>query len=805
MRAIARKSIKFSLIFLALMLVILLTAPFFMDVNDYKPQLIKAVEDATGRKLQIGDIQASLFPWVGVSLGDIRLSNREGFSERDFLVAKNLHIKVALLPLLSKQIEIKHFELSGPVLFLEKNADGETNWADLLPAESAPAGSITAKGPTKPSATVKKEVPEASSALLAFQAESIRLKDGVLIWADAQDGNEVSLTELQLEVGDVHLDRPVEVNLSGKLGGDGFALDARLGPVGDLSKLDVLALPVQGHLEAGHISLGQFKAYASAWPAMLGEIDNAYLGIDVQLEQRPDGIRLSEGDIHLQGLQRLSAAWKLDMPKVNRINLSHMRIKLDEQSLLEAQGNIQDLNREPAYHLRINSSRIRRQWLAGILPDIDAMYATHPGAWKDIKFAALVSGDTGHMDIRDLQLILNGELVQMSGSVSFDKPQNLRLRIAARELHLDPWLPQPAQQQGPVNPAVADTPRQGARIGSAGKTHGPKNQASEKKGADRIQPAAGKPSRNNEPDLRFLKPWRVSSQIQVDHAHLRGLDMRHMRLNLNGANGRFVFDPLRFELSGGQVREHATLNVGAYPVRWTESLRITGVRIGPVLKALTDTDILDGTLQMDTKLRAKGLSSATAIKNLNGRGNVMLRNGKIKGFNIAAILRKLTNPAAGSGPKETDFAQMSGSFAVKRGIARNDDLFMASPLLRVTGQGEVDLVKKQLDYHIKPKLVGSMQGQGGDTLTVRKGLSVPLHIRGPLNAPRVRPEIDASTIVENIGGIAGSGTGGIAERIQGVLGGKSSPDTAPPPADQQVPQAPEQRIRKAIEGMIPGL
>jgi len=785
MRAIARKSLKFSLILLALLVVVLLAAPFFIDINDYRPRLIQAAEDATGRKVQIGAIHASLFPWVGVSLDDISLANREGFSARDFLTAESVHIKLALLPLFSKRIEIKHFELNRPVLFLERNAAGETNWGDLLPAEAAPAG----KKIVSPPAEAAKQPAAAMSAPFAFQAESVRLRDGTLIWSDAEHGNEISLTRLQLEVDDVHLDRPVAVRLAGELGGDTFALDARVGPIGELSRLDVLALPVQGHLQAGHVSMAQFKAYASAWPAALGEIDDAYMGIDVQLEQRPDGIRLAEGEVHLQAMQRFSAAWKMDMPKPDHVNIRHMTVSVDEQDILAVQGDIRHLDREPAYHLRINSNSISRQWLTGVAPDIGAMYAAHPAPWENIRFAALVSGDAGHMDIRDLQLLLNGELVQVSGSIGLAGTNSLRLRVAAKKLHMDPWLPQPVQRP------PAGAPRQGARIGATGQA--PASTGGSKKGPARIQPAAADV---REPDLRFLKAWRVSTQFQADHIYMRGLDMQHMRLSLNGANGRFVVDPLRFALAGGQVREQASLNAAAYPARWTESVHVTNVRVGPVLKTLADTDILDGILQMDTKLKARGLLPDTALKNLSGRGNIMLRNGRIRGFNIAATLRKLSNPLAASGPRQTDFAQLSGSFVIKRGIARNDDLFVASPLLRVTGRGEVDLVKKQLDYHVKPTLTASLPGVGGGRITVRKGFSVPLHIRGPLNAPRISPEISASTIIENIGGVAGSAVEGAGKGVQGVLGGGEKPA-----GDQQAPASQEPPVQKILKGLIPGL
>jgi len=129
-----KRTVKYSLSLLAFLLVLLSLAPFFLNVEDYKQQIEQQVEDATGRHLKIGSLKASLFPWVGVSLHDVVLANRMGFGSEDFLKVKDLDVQVALLPLLSKRLEIKQFTLNAPEISLQRNARGETNWQDLLPS-----------------------------------------------------------------------------------------------------------------------------------------------------------------------------------------------------------------------------------------------------------------------------------------------------------------------------------------------------------------------------------------------------------------------------------------------------------------------------------------------------------------------------------------------------------------------------------------------------------------------------------------------------------------------------------------------
>jgi AsmA protein len=81
------------------------------------------------------------------------------------------------------------------------------------------------------------------------------------------------------------------------------------------------------------------------------------------------------------------------------------------------------------------------------------------------------------------------------------------------------------------------------------------------------------------------------------------------------------------------------------------------------------------------------------------------------------------------------------------GIIRNNDLFMKSPLIRLRGEGEVNLPTYQIAYKLKPEIVGTLKGQGGKDDAA--GVTVPLKISGNLNAPLY--SIDAkAALMENL-------------------------------------------------------
>jgi len=770
-----KKVVKYSLSVLAVVVGLLLLAPFFLNIEDYKQQIEQQVEDATGRSLKIGGLQASLFPWIGVTLDDVVLANRQGFSDRDFLRVKHLNVQVALLPLLSKELEITRFKLKSPEIFMERNAKGEGNWEDLLPVSSE---SMTAVEGIKQDTAVKSQRDDEKSglALAAFSAESLQLHDGTLIWQDAQSGVRMALTDVQVELDDVQLQHPVHAKLSARLNNDKIVMDAQFGPVGDLALLDVNKLPIQLSLKSDAIRLKPFAAWIGALPEKLGDINQASVMLNAQLEQRPDGTRLLVGEGALLAAMNVALDWKVEMPNANALRLNHVAIAINNKALFVIKGDVKHLRKKPRYTLRIQGETIQRTWLAGLLPELNQMYAAHPSPWKTLKVGASLAGTVDRVDLRDMQVLLDGEIVQLSGSVGFAKAPNIRLRLAAKTLHLDPWLPQPIDASMNSSKGVLPVKSASAAI---------------------------------EPDLRFLKAWRVSMQLQVEKLVMRGLELRHLRGMLKGERGIFKLAPLGFNLAGGQVRETASLNINRYPVTWTESIHISDLKLKPVLQALAGTDLLDGTMQLDTNLKATGLLPKAAMASLHGTGQLLLQNGRVKGFDIAGGLRNLSSLGmqTSSGAEYTDFAQLQASFKIRKGIATNKDLFMASPLFRLTGKGIVNLPASSLDFHVRPKLVGSLVGQG-DTLTVRKGLSVPLHIYGPFSSPKIKPELDAKSVLENAGGLMGSGAsgvGGMLGGLGGLLGAEKAQPSKSKPAEikpNSPPMTPEQKIQKSIQGVL---
>jgi len=209
---------------LVMLVAAIVLIPLLMDVNRYKPQIEAKVQDATGRTFKIGgDIELSVFPWVGLSLSDLTLGSPTGFKEPDMIKVGDFEARVKLIPLLSSNVEIKRVILQAPDIVLVKNKNGQTNW-DFNPPASQPKNAAPA---AKDAATG-----ESGFALNSLTAEEIAIRDGRLTLIDHSSGKRQEVAEINLALSDVSLERPVALVFSTRVNGQPLKIEGTAGPLG---------------------------------------------------------------------------------------------------------------------------------------------------------------------------------------------------------------------------------------------------------------------------------------------------------------------------------------------------------------------------------------------------------------------------------------------------------------------------------------------------------------------------------------------------------------------------------------------
>ncbi|MEI6333268.1 MAG: AsmA family protein [Methylococcaceae bacterium] len=190
-----------------LLVITIFTLPFFVDPNNFKPEIAAAVKDKTGRELTVtGELKLSIFPWLGITSGPMVLGNASGFQEHPFASLEESDIKVKLLPLLAKKIEISRIVVKGLVLNLAKNPQGTSNWADLTTSDTTKA---------MPSATASNNDKQDESNVLAVSAiGGIAVETATINWDDQRSGKHLLIKDVNLNADKFSYDQPVAVDVS---------------------------------------------------------------------------------------------------------------------------------------------------------------------------------------------------------------------------------------------------------------------------------------------------------------------------------------------------------------------------------------------------------------------------------------------------------------------------------------------------------------------------------------------------------------------------------------------------------------
>ncbi|MCH7692657.1 MAG: AsmA family protein [Proteobacteria bacterium] len=205
-----------------LLVVAVVAAPRLIDWNGYKPEIAQAVKEATGRTLVIGgDIELSIFPGISFRLSDVSLSNAEGAAEARMFTLESVRGKLALLPLISREVVVEELVIRAPVLHLSVDENGLPNWV-FAGAAPAPAEAET-------------QTPgDGGLPISGLRLGDVRLEDGLVTFRDARTGQEVVAKAITLKAALEDLSAPFTLDGSLTLNGEPVTLKVSLDSPGSL-------------------------------------------------------------------------------------------------------------------------------------------------------------------------------------------------------------------------------------------------------------------------------------------------------------------------------------------------------------------------------------------------------------------------------------------------------------------------------------------------------------------------------------------------------------------------------------------
>lgn len=208
---------KFILWTVGIFVILLLSAiiiPFLIPSSVYKAAIEDQLTNRFGRQVTIaGDVSVSPLPVLKVHTEQVEIENPDGFTAEHFAQMESLYVRIKLLPLLSKRVEISAFELVNPTISLEKQESGEVNW--LLGSSdsniSADQGSFKRDG----------RYSDLNASIGKFS-----ISEGLVTFEDRQKNKSHKLTDVNLTMSVPSLSSPISAR--GDMIVNGIAVDAEI-------------------------------------------------------------------------------------------------------------------------------------------------------------------------------------------------------------------------------------------------------------------------------------------------------------------------------------------------------------------------------------------------------------------------------------------------------------------------------------------------------------------------------------------------------------------------------------------------
>jgi AsmA protein len=264
-------------------------------------------------------------------------------------------------------------------------------------------------------------------------------------------------------------------------------------------------------------------------------------------------------------------------------------------------------------------------------------------------------------------------------------------------------------------------------------------------------------------------------------------------------NGTLRVSRLSGRAWGGTFQASGSADANSHRV--AIRLDAKGVNMNALLKNVADKDLLEGTGRVVADLTSSGASVGALRSRLGGTLALDVRDGAIKGINLARSLRQAQAAVSlkqdaisrASGVEKTDFSELRASARIADGVAQSDDLDLKSPFLRIGGAGRFDIGRGRIDYTARAKLTPTATGQGGAGLEALRGVEVPVALSGPFDA--IDWKIQWSGVAE--AAVRNKLQEKLAESLGGKLGVPSSRADA-----ASAPSQPKDVLKDALKGLF---
>src|SRR5579871_5204439 len=239
-----KRKLRWAAIVAAALLLLLLSIPFWIDANRFRPILEADLSKALGREVKLGALSLDVFSGA-VSANDLSIADDPIFNRTPFVRANSLNLEIELWPLIfSRKLNVVGLTIDRPEITLIQGQAGDWNFSRL----GAPT-SATVESPGSHPAPAS-----ASTAPIQLSIKLIKITSGrVSIARTSSQQAPVVLEEVNAELHDFSSTSVFPFSFTSKLGSGGeIQLDGKGGP---LNPTDVAMTPAQASLKVSQLNI----------------------------------------------------------------------------------------------------------------------------------------------------------------------------------------------------------------------------------------------------------------------------------------------------------------------------------------------------------------------------------------------------------------------------------------------------------------------------------------------------------------------------------------------------------------------
>lgn len=274
-------------------------------------------------------------------------------------------------------------------------------------------------------------------------------------------------------------------------------------------------------------------------------------------------------------------------------------------------------------------------------------------------------------------------------------------------------------------------------------------------------------------------------------------------------------DNLQFQMNRGIHSGKASLDFSGTKPRYTLNSKLKNVDSNEFLSQNTSLkNLLYGLLSLDLDISASGNGFDEFLKQMKGKGNLNLVNGRITSFDLmekVAMLGKLAGINVEQGG--TTITSLTAPFQIADGRVSTDDLQMRTPSATVRAAGDFGLDTKNVDYRIlaelpyqaskRTDLASQLMNLSSGTFfkTDKGNLGVPLRMTGNISKPVFA--LDTQVVQQNLKNSILKGGPKSLESLQNLLKPKKPGEDSSKPSDADSPgQTPSSPLEELLKDVL---